>query len=202
MVVLGEGEAMGQLGCRDGLGPPRGWETFAVVVAATLFLAAGPLRADGPGVGWLTREQLQIAPQCWADVTVYWELGTVMDEPLVYGNVKYEKLRDDEGGCDNGPHIRRIWLKGATDAFNILAPLYVPLVPLWPEKAGEWGFDVMASPAWYEVVYGKQWDDEHTYHACRVDVAKYFFDFGTVTGFVLQEGWHDFIATSSETGPC
>ena len=172
------------------------------VVAATLVLAAAPLCADGPGAGRITKERLRIAPQCWADVTVRWDLGTVLGEPRVYGNVKFENLRGDDGGCADGPRIRRIWLEGETDAFNIRARLYVPLVPLWPEKPGEWGFNVTASPAWHEVVYGKQLNDEHTYHACREGVAKYFFEYGSVTDFVLQEGWHDFIAISSEAGPC
>ena len=176
--------------------------TLVATVAATLVLAAAPLCADGPGAGRITQEQLRIAPQCWADVTVRWNLGIVLGETRVYGNVKFENLRGSEEGCAGGPRIRRIWLEGETDAFNILAPLYVPLVPLWPEKPGEWGFDVTASPAWHEVVYGKRWNDEHTYHPCRKDVARYFFEYGAVTDFVLQEGWHDFTAISSEAGPC
>ena len=177
-------------------------KTLAAVAAAALVLAAVPLHADGPGAGRLTRTQLRIAPRCRADVTVRWHLRTVLGETRVYGNVKYDNPRGDEEGCAGGPRIRRIWLQGETDALNLRAPLYVPLVPLWPQKPGEWGFSVTASPAWHEVVYGRPWNDEHTYHACGEEVARYFFAYGAVTGFVLQEGWRDSTGISAEAGPC
>ena len=178
-------------------------ETSVAVVATALVLMANSLHADGPGVGQITLKQVLSGPYCWADVTVDWNLRTLLGEPLVYGNVKYDNPLGDEGGCSDGPRIRRIWLKGETAALNVHAPLYIPLVPLWPEKPGEWGFNVMGMPAWHEVVYGKRWDDEHTYHACQEGIARFFFGYGSVTGFVLQEAWHDFIGIGGATdGPC
>ena len=114
-------------------------ETSVAVVLTALVLTASPLHADGPGAGQITLKQVQIAPNCRADVTVDWNLRILLGEPLVYGNVKYDNLFGDEGGCSDGPHIRRIWLQGETTALNVHTPLYIPLVPLWPEKPDEWG---------------------------------------------------------------
>ena len=99
-----------------------------------------------------------------------------------------------------GPRIRRIWLEGKAEAFR--APLYVPLVPLWPEKPGEWGFNVTASLAWHEVVYWKRWGNEHAYRACGEAVARHFFAYVTLTDFVLEEGWRDVTGIRGEAGPC
>ena len=57
----------------------------------------------------------------------------------------------------------------------------------------------MGMPAWHEVVYGKRWEDGHTYHPCQEDIAKFFFEYGSVTGFLLQEAWHDFIGIGRAT---
>ena len=177
--------------------------TSVVFVATVLVLTASLLRADGPGAGQITRKQVRIAPNCRADVTVGWNLRTLLGEPLVYGNVKYDNLLGDKGGCSDGPRIRRIWLQGETTVGNVHAPLYIPLVPLWSDKPDEWGFNVMGMPAWHEVVYGKRWEDEHTYHPCQEDIAKFFFEYGSVTGFLLQEAWHNFIGIGRATdAPC
>nr|WP_319486013.1 hypothetical protein [uncultured Cohaesibacter sp.] len=151
-----------------------------------LILISSNAFAEGPGSGSITKHNINIGGCNASELTVKWNLDSLMGEPT--SNATYKWV--GEADCEPAPSTV-IWLKlqsGDTYGFVDISPVSV--------KAGKgWAFSVAGSPNWDHAVCG--YHNTQTTKCFDSASAKKLWKIGRVTDFSLT--WNSSSTNSKKT---
>ena len=143
----------------------------AAVAVALGFGLASPAFAIGPGNGQMTAYGLWIG-YCQVDeITVSYNLDSLMGEPTVSGTYAWY------GPDCSLPYSTTIWLKvAAGDGWG-----YVKLDPVVPRAGDGFAYNVTGSPNWNNLLCG--FDGPQKFDCFDAEDAKWFWREGYVSEF-------------------
>ena len=154
----------------------RRLRVLVLVTAAAALTPLAPALAVGPGGGELTAYDVWIGDCQVYDITVSYNLDSLMGEPTVSGTYAWSGPDD----CSL-PYSTTIWLKvSAGEGWG-----YVRLAPVVPENGGGFGYNTTGSPSWNDLLCG--FDGAQRYDCFGADDAKWFWQNGYVSDF--EVGW-------------